>query len=211
MATQRKLFKVSMLIDHSILHELLSLADGKSFEVDVQPVKHGGTDENGTLQSMPSGAEFVAVYAQKHPHFKTRDCVAAAVELGVSKGTVVNAIYKFRNDGIIKSVGVAEWKLVAKASKKLDAQSRAVQKNLNDNAKAAKPKRTSIREKSHPGGKRTSDKIMGVLVANKGTADIDLIKNKLGADGGSVSPTLTAMIGHKEIVRVEPGVYRVNG
>ena len=208
MATQRKLFKVSMLIDHSILHELLSLADGKSFEVDVQPVKHGGTDENGALQSMPSGAEFVAMYAQKHPHFKTRDCVAAAVELGVSKGTVVNAIYKFRNDGIIKSVGVAEWKLVAKASKKLDAQSRAVQKNLNDNAKAA---RKSAREKSHPGGTRTSDKIMAVLAANKGTADIHLIKDKLGKDGGAVSPTLTAMIAHKEIVRVEPGVYRVNG
>jgi hypothetical protein len=208
MATQRKLFKVSMLIDHSILHELLSLADGKSFEVDVQPVKHGGTDENGALQSMPSGAEFVAMYAQKHPHFKTRDCIAAAVELGVSKGTVVNAIYKFRNDGIIKSVGVAEWKVTARAGKKLNAEAKAVQKNLRDNTKAA---RASSREKSHPGGTRTSDKIMGVLVANKGTADINLIKEKLGAAGNGVSPTLTAMIAHKEIVRVEPGVYRVNG
>ena len=67
------------------------------------------------------------------------------------------------------------------------------------------------REKSHPGGKRTSDKIMGVLAANKGTADIHLIKDKLKLATGNVSPTLTDMIAHKEIVRVEPGVYRVNG
>jgi|SRR6187401_245453 len=208
MATQRKLFKVSMLIDHSVLHDLLSLADGKSFEVDVQPVKHGGADENGALKSLPSGTEFVVMYMERHPHFKTRDVVAAGKDIGVSSATVNGAIYKLRNDGLIKAVGTAEWKVTARAGKKLNAEARAVQKNLRDNTKAA---RTSKREKSHPGGKRTSDKIMGVLVANKGQADIHLIKEKLGAEGNAISPTLTSMIGFKEIVRVEPGVYRVNG
>jgi len=211
MATQRKLFKVSMLIDHSILHELLSLADGKSFEVDVQPVRHGGADENGALKSMPSGTEFVVMYMERHPHFKTRDCTAAARELGMNPATITSAIYKLRNDGIIKGVGTAEWKVAAKASKKLSAEAKAVQKNLRDNTKAAKRIRGGTREKSHPGGKRTSDKIMGVLAANKGTADIRLIKDQLKKGGGNISPTLTDMIAHKEIVRVQPGIYRVNG
>jgi len=211
MATQRKLFKVSMLIDHSILHELLSLADGKSFEVDVQPVRHGGADENGALKSLPSGTEFVSVYMTKHPHFKTRDCAVAGSELGMNKATITSAIYKLRNDGLIKAVGTAEWKVVTKGTKTLSPEAKAVQKNLRDNTKAARAPRKSIREKSHPGGTRTSDKIMGVLVANKGTADIHVIKEKLGRDGGSVSPTLTSMIAHKEIVRAAPGVYRVNG
>jgi len=136
MATPRKLFKVSMLIDHSILHELLSLADGKSFEVDVQPARHGGADENGALKSLPSGTEFVVMYMERHPHFKTRDCTAAARELGMNPATITSAIYKLRNDGIIKGVGTAEWKVTAKAGKQLD---KATQKNLRDNAAAAKP------------------------------------------------------------------------
>jgi hypothetical protein len=200
-----------MLIDHSILHELLSLADGKSFEVDVQPVKHGGTDENGELKSLPTGTEFISVYMTRHPHFKTRDVLAAATELGLTPGSITVAIYKLRDAGTIKSVGVGEWKVTAKASKKLNAEAKAVQKNLRDNTKAARAPRASTREKSHPGGTRTSDKIMGVLAANKGTADIHLIKEKLGRGGGNISPILTSMIAHKEIVRVEPGVYRVNG
>ena len=211
MATQRKLFKVSMLIDHSILHELLSLADGKSFEVDVQPVRHGGADENGALKSMPSGTEFVTVYMERHPHFKSRDIVAASKEIGFNPATIHSAIYKLRNDGLLKSVGAAEWKVVTKGAKKLSAEAKAVRKNLRDNTKAAKRIRGGSREKSHPGGTRTCDKIMNVLAANKGTADIRMIKDTLKLKTGNVSPTLTDMIAHKEIVRVEPGVYRVNG
>jgi hypothetical protein len=207
----RKLLRVEMIIDASLYYDLMMLIDGKAFDVVCRPVKHGGIDaESGTPKAMPSAPQFVAAYIAKHSRFKTRDVVAAGADLGVKKASINTAIYNLRNDGVLKQVGVAEWQVRTKASKKLDAQAKAVQKNLADNAKAAKPK--VVRGKP---GEQVKDKIIALLKSQGGEAPIKLIKDQLAEQEGittsGVTSAMSKMLHAKTVKRVSGGLYRMNG
>ena len=202
MAMQKKLFKVDMIVDHSILHELMMLADGKSFEVNIRPVKHGGADEKGEPKSAMSGPQFVQSYAMEHPSFTTKEIIAASEGLNLTKATIYAALGAMKVKKVLKSANTGAYEVTGKAMPPLGAGRRIKSKG----AGVPKPKP----------GERTADRILGILKQqdrDEGVS-VKLIKQKLNEQGRAptgVSPVLTALVRNKAIKRVGDGVYRVNG
>lgn len=113
--TPKKLFHVQGIFDASVLHEIMTLADGRSYDLKVTAVK-ADFDESGEPKERKSMRAWFIEYLINHPQFKTLDAKHAAQEAGYAAESiygVINAAYK---DGVLKrldergSYGVAQPK-----------------------------------------------------------------------------------------------------
>jgi len=201
MAMPRKLLHVSMIVDQSIIYDLMSLADGKSFEVEIRPVKNGGTKENGDLKPLPTGIQFVAAYASEHLQFKAKEIIKAAGAAGLNKGSIYAALSALKGTGVLKAgSGFAEYKVVGKPERVAAAAASSEKNKRGKHSKRSKP------------GERNKDHIMKVMKQHNGhDVTLKALKAALIKAGKAItgiSPTLTSMVNKKEIVRVREGIYR---
>lgn len=198
MAQLKKLFRVSMIIDHSILHELMTLADGKAIagSLDIRPVKHGGADDNGKLQSAPTGREFMLAFVNQNPRFRLREAIEAAEPFAISKAVVYSAVNTMTGEGVLKRIGVGEYTLASKR-------------------KAAQAKKTTQGKPARPGGKTVTQRILaavgGLQNGSGGGVTLKQIKTELAREKPEtgVSPAITALLRQKRIERVGKSQYRL--
>lgn len=195
MAQLRKPVFFSAIVDGSIMYDLMTLLDGKSMDLVMRPVKHGGESENGELQPRPSSREFLMAFASSRKQFGTKEAVAEAAPLGISKMAVSGGINTLFTEKVLKRVGVGTYALSGKVAKKI--------KKHTPGAK-------------HPPGETVTDTILKIVKSKQnGTGEgvaLKTIKEELtkrGYQSSGTSPAIAALMNRKQIIRTAPSHYRV--
>lgn len=210
MATSRKLFHVAMIIDHSVLHDLMMLADGHAVKgtLEVHPVKHGGETETGTLKELPGAREFALAYATQHPRFAVKDLCAAAEAAGLKKQSIATACSVLATrDHALKRVGPGVYEIRMEGAKKAAKVKRGVK------ATDTKPPKRQRRE----GAQNRADQVIEILRGlQNGSGEgvpLKLLKKAFSKTGGdtNVSRYLTDLVANKMVVRTSPAHYRMAG
>jgi hypothetical protein len=187
----RKLVRFTVIIDHLKVYDLLALCEGSALagSLNIQPVKHGGEDENGGVKPVEGTADFMAVFVAQHPRFKTKEAIAAAEKVGMTKASIYARITKMVADKVLKRVGTAEYSTRGGSKK-----------TRNKKGAVSVPERLVALIRSQQNG--TGD---GVPLAS--------LKKAIKAAGmkpTGVGPALSALIKAKTITRPSPGHYRLS-
>ena len=206
MAQMRKLMHIDAIIDASIVYELMTLLDGKSMNLSLRPVKHGGEGENGELKARPSGREFILAYASSHDTFAIKDALKEGERVGLSKGSIYAATTAAVEAKALRRIGVGTYALSKKAE-------RAVGK-MSEIAKGAKPRRGPGAVVGTTG---ITGKIMEIIrTQQNGSGEgvpLSVIKDGIRDAGlmnksNNISPMITDLLKAKMLVRVGKGAYR---
>lgn len=193
----KKLYRLECLVEESALHSTMTALAGKSYDLTVRAVVHGGTDEKGEPKSSITGPAFVQAYMAKHPEFATGDVVASSEGTGLTKATIYAAISALYNKKVIERTGSGSYKATGMPMPALGNTGRPVSTTKGK----AKPKP----------GETHRDQILAILKKQTGDGGISLKQLKKEIGNVNLSPALTDMVRKKEIKRVDAGVYRVNG
>jgi hypothetical protein len=182
----RKLLHVTMMVDASIIHELLTLIAGKAIGApEIKPVSHGGEAENGAVKDRPSVTDVVLALAQSRASFNTKEAAVEAARFGYQKGTIYTACSKLTTDGTLKRIGTSLYALASKAPPSGEPTGLR---------KGGQPERVLaiVREKQNGSG-------LGVTVQD--------IRAALGKKG-NISPSITDLVRKKLLTKVGPAAYR---
>jgi hypothetical protein len=191
----RKLVRFSVIVDHSVIYDLMTLVEGKALagSLEMQPVKHGGEDANGGVKPVQGSAEFMAAYIATHAHFKTKEVIAEAEKVGMTKTAIYARLVKMAEDKVIKRVGTAEY--------------------VVRGAQVGKSGRREKGKKVGSNGATVPGHVLQLLQNSKAAEGVHIstIKESLKAAGmktTGVSPSLSALLKSKKIERVKSGHYR---
>jgi len=173
-----------MVVDASIIHDLLVLIAGKAIGApQIQAVNHGGEDENGAIKDKPSAREIIAAMVQRG-QFAIKDAIAAGKQYGYSKGSMHTACGAMIREKLIQRVGYGAYAIAGKKEKR------------------SKP----MRDGSQP------QRILAIVRAKQnGSGEgvpLKTIRQELGTGSKNISPSVTDLIRTKQLVRVGKAAYR---
>lgn len=201
----KKLFRVSMIIDHSVLHDLMMLADGNAVKgsLDIQPVRHGGADERGELQRAPTTREFISQYISERGQIDLAGATAEAKRFGITKQAIYAAVQTLVKENVLKrdDRGVYGLKTSTRAKKAA--------------ASAPAKKKKAAGKAVRNGGVGVSEHIVRIVRAKQtngssGGVSLQTIKDnvtKFDIVPTGVGPALTKLVQTKELIRVGTGLY----
>jgi hypothetical protein len=191
----RKLLHVSMIVDASIIHELLMLITGKAIGApEIKPVNHGGAEPNGALRDRPSTREIILALANSRDSFTSKEVSAEGEKFGHQKAAMYAALGALCEKGVLKRVAPATYSGTGKAAPAAGF--------------AGRPKR----EKKMPGG--IPGKILEAMRelqngSGEGVA-LNAIKTAIGKKHtDSISPQMTTLVRRGFLKRVGDASYRV--
>src|SRR5258708_25732365 len=100
----RKFVRVSMIIDHTKVYEVLELAENNALagSLEIAPVRHGGEKETGELTPAVSPDKFVHDFLLKHGRVDTKDIIPLAAKEGLTKNSVYAQIKKLTDGKVLK-------------------------------------------------------------------------------------------------------------
>lgn len=193
MANEKKLFRVSMIVTHDILHDIMSIASGKSYNLEVAAVKSATDTATGEPTSRPSMREWLIGFIAEHAEFTTKSAGEAAITAGYSKPSIYGALNEAAKNKLIKRTGPGEYRTTGKV------------------APASKPRgRPATTTRPKP-GESMREQVIAILKNANGTPmPLGTLKEKLAAKGHAitgVSPVLTMMMSKKLVKRPEPSHY----
>jgi len=203
MAT-RKYFHLEAMIDASIMHDVLLLIDGRSRIIRMGAAKTAGDQDDGSPRAVPTGREFMAMFVQRNSRFKVRDAIEAATELGLNKSMIYTATNVLVQEGALKRIGPAEYKI---SNKSKLAKSAAIVKGAPNVKTGRKPGAKA------PRGQTVPDRIIALLRSkqNGSGEGVPLSEiRKAVAPASGISPALASLLKRKLITRPAPAHYRAS-
>jgi hypothetical protein len=196
----RKFVRISMIIDHTKIYDVLALAEGNALagSLEIVPVRHGGEKENGELEAAPNLETFVNTHLAEHGRIHTKSIVPEGAKHGFSKGAIYARIKRMLDSKLIKRVGTGTY--VPTAHKAAKA------------AKAAKKHKTT-----KPKAGNSASDLLVKFVAQKQNGSgagvaLSTLKEAMEKKGFAptgVGPALTTLVANKKLVRVGFGEYRL--
>ncbi len=195
----RKLVRISMIVDHTAVFDILSAATGKAVGAPaVVPVVHSGEDASGKLlPAHQDTREFVNAYMARHASFSTREIVPAGVQAGFTKNAVYACLSTFVSEGKLKRGEAGEYAVKAA----LTRAKKGERKTTNPKPGQSQPERivALVAKKQNGTGEGVSLGFLKAAMAKK------------GYQPSGVGPALTTLVNDKKLVRVAPGQYRTAG
>ena len=161
--------------------------------LDISAVRNGGVNEQGALQPVPTGKEFVFNYLTQHKRAQPKDLYAPAAALGISKQAISQSVTKMHADKLLKRVAPATYELSAAAKKAAPVRQRA-RSAAHNHPDGTVPERIEKFVKSQQNGSGA-----GVTLKQ--------ISGAIGKAG--ISPASTLLLQQKRIKRVGTAQYRV--
>lgn len=211
MAQMRKLVRITVIADHSILYDAMTLFEGKAVagSLVIEPVKHGGDDENGALKAMPTPKEFVIEYMASNNRIPMKEVATAAEKAGLTKTAVYAVVSKFAKDGLLKRIDMGIYEVAKKAR-----PGRPAKKTKKAKTKYAAPKFKRKTRRPEDGKSALERIVAHVSKKQNGSGEgvslgnIKTAMEKLGFVPTGVGPALTSLVQKEMLVRVAPGHYR---
>jgi Fe2+ or Zn2+ uptake regulation protein len=221
MATSsRKLFHVNFICDTSTLHDVLSVVDGKAYDLKVAAVVQQAVAE----LPAPADAEskrgdnariarpLLLTFMRKHAKFTTAELMTSVIPKGAQKASVYPLLAELTNNGFLKRVeaGVYRVKKIpeADAASATRAKGKSGTRKKASSTKGVTKQGKERKRAPHGSGKQL---ILNALQKAEGApvAREVIIKafSKSGASPLSVNKLLTELVQAKTIDRVGPGQY----
>lgn len=201
----RKFVRVSMIIDHTKVYDLLELAEGNALagSLEIVPVRHGGEKDDGELTAAPTAEKFLNDYLLEHGRVDTKGVIPLGVKAGITRNAVYAQIKRLTDRKLIKRVDIGEYVPV-------------VRKGRAPKVAAEAPAKTKRTRKQHVPGASAIDRIVSIVAANQqngsgegvSLADLKKAMVKEGYVSTGVGPALTALVNKNGLVRVGKGMYR---
>lgn len=115
MANSRKLFHIEGVFDASVLHEVMMLADGKSYDLKVTAVKADFDQETGAPKERKSLRLWFVEYILDHPQFKIIEARHASKAAGYPPTGIYGVVNAALKDGVLKRIGTGTYAVIQKA------------------------------------------------------------------------------------------------
>jgi len=206
---QRKWVKFEVIVDHSLVYDLMTLVENKAVagSLNIRPVKHGGADDDDTdttkptnLKPVPSARDFLFDYIGKHDRILTKDVLKAGDKAGISKASIYSGTNNLVREGVLKRIENGVF-VLAKKSK---------------TAKPAQKERGRPVAHKEGGGPSASEHIIATIRSKQNGSgegvNLSVIKDALVAAGfvpTGAGPALNTLLSKNKVVRVSQGNYRV--
>lgn len=201
----RKFVRVSMIIDHTKVYDVLELAENNALagSLEIAPVRHGGEKESGELTPAPTAEKFLNDYLLEHGRIDTKEVMAPAEKVGITRNSVYAQIKRMTDRKQIKRVDVGAYLPVLR-------KGRAA-------AEAATPAKAKAKRKQAAHGEETAaDRIVREVAAKQqngsgegvSLADLKKAMTKEGYVPTGVGPALSLLVRKNKLVRVGTGMYR---
>jgi hypothetical protein len=200
----RKFVRVSMIIDHTKVYDVLELAENNALagSLEIAPVRHGGEKESGELTPAPTAETFLNDYLAKHERIDTKEVIPLADKVGITRNSVYAQIKRMTDRKQIKRIDVGAYVLRHRAGRPPPPAKEATAK-------------TRRKAKAKPNdGKSAVDRLVALVASkqngSKGVMLADL-KTEMELDGyvpTGVGPALTSLVAKGRLVRVGKGEYR---
>jgi len=201
----RKFVRISMIIDHTKVYDILELAEGNALagSLEIVPVRHGGEKESGELTPAPTAEKFLNDWLAKHQRIDTKAVMAPAEQVGITRNSIYAQIKRMTDRKQIKRVEVGAYLPVARKGRPA--------------AEAATPaKEKHQRKQTLPGGETAADRLVREVAAKQqngsgdgvSLADLKKVLTKEGYVPTGVGPALTLLVNKNRLVRVGKGMYR---
>jgi len=204
----RKFVRISMIIDHSKIYDILELAENNALagSLEIVPVRHGGEKESGELTPAPTPETFLNDYLSKHKRIDTKDAIPLGEKAGLTRNSIYAQIKRMSDRKQIKRVDVGAYIPAARKGR-----APAV------TAKAPAPAKAK-RQHYLRNGETVPHRLMREIAAQQqngsgegvSLTDLKTAMAKEGYVATGVGPALTALVNSKQAVRVGKGMYRTS-